>query len=30
MPGITSIRSFFRGGGMDRGNEENQARIYGK
>jgi hypothetical protein len=26
MPGITSIRSFFRGGGMDRGNEENQAR----
>ncbi len=26
MPGITSIRSFFRGGGMDMGNKENQAR----
>lgn len=26
MPGITSIRSFFRGGGMDAGNEENQAQ----
>ena len=26
MPGITSIRSFFRGGGMDMGSEENQAQ----
>ena len=26
MPGITSIRSFFRGGGMDMGNKENQAQ----